>query len=261
MCEKVNLSFAKFVLGVHKKAQNTAVRGELGRLPLGIDIICAICNYLHHLENSPKGSLLNEALRTSKYITTTSRKTYGHSCINMMEHIRAKYEPDNNKAMLNKSVTKKLISSQYVEFWQRKITNERKMRSYNSFKSNFVYEEYLNMGNANHRKSMTRFRISAHRLEIERGRYTTPQTPPENRICKRCTLQEVEDEFHLIMKCPNYVTLRLTLLTKVHEICPNFQRLDDLNAFIYLISAANKLAQHVAAFLHDAFKSRESVVS
>ena len=37
--EKPNLSFSKFILGVHKKAQNTTVRSELGRFPLGIDIM------------------------------------------------------------------------------------------------------------------------------------------------------------------------------------------------------------------------------
>ena len=42
LCEKLNLSFSKFILGVHKKAQNSAVHGELGRLPLGVDIVSAI---------------------------------------------------------------------------------------------------------------------------------------------------------------------------------------------------------------------------
>ena len=40
--EKLNLSFSKFSLGVHKKAQNSAVRGELGRMPLGADIAANI---------------------------------------------------------------------------------------------------------------------------------------------------------------------------------------------------------------------------
>jgi hypothetical protein len=38
---------------------------------------------------------------------------------------------------------------------------------------------------------LARFRISAHKLEIERGRYTIPKTVVENRIC-----EAVEDEEH-----------------------------------------------------------------
>ncbi len=36
--EKVYLSFARFILGVHKRTTNLAVRGELGLVPLGVDI-------------------------------------------------------------------------------------------------------------------------------------------------------------------------------------------------------------------------------
>jgi hypothetical protein len=36
------------------------------------------------------------------------------------------------------------------------------------------------------RSTLACFRISAHKLEIERGRYTIPKTAVENRICKQC---------------------------------------------------------------------------
>jgi hypothetical protein len=32
-----------------------------------------------------------------------------------------------------------------------------------------------------------------HKLEIERGRYTIPKTAVENRICKQCNCEAVED--------------------------------------------------------------------
>ena len=37
--EKVNLKFCKFILGLHQKATNNAVRGDLGRYPLIIPIL------------------------------------------------------------------------------------------------------------------------------------------------------------------------------------------------------------------------------
>jgi hypothetical protein len=43
---------------------------------------------------------------------------------------------------------------------------------------------------------MTRFRISAHRLAIERLRYTVPPTPAENRLCTHYLNKEVEDEYN-----------------------------------------------------------------
>ncbi len=37
-CENLNISMCRSILGLHKKSQITATRGELGRFPLGIDI-------------------------------------------------------------------------------------------------------------------------------------------------------------------------------------------------------------------------------
>ena len=57
-----------------------------------------------------------------------------------------------------------------------------KLRIYKLFKDNFKFEDYLTMSTANQRRIITKFRISAHKLEIERGRYFN--VPMEHRICK-----------------------------------------------------------------------------
>ena len=42
-CEKLPVKFYKYILGVHKKnPTNLAVKGDLGRTPYFIDIICSI---------------------------------------------------------------------------------------------------------------------------------------------------------------------------------------------------------------------------
>ena len=53
---------------------------------------------------------------------------------------------------------------------------------------------------------------------IEKGRHVTPKIQPQDRICKLCDLSLVEDEFHSIMKCPFYSTLRNNLLSKLSDI-------------------------------------------
>jgi hypothetical protein len=60
------------------------------------------------------------------------------------------------------------------------------------------------------RSTLARFRISAHKLEIERDRYTIPKTAVENRICKQCNCEAVEDEEHLLIKCNKYSFARNT---------------------------------------------------
>ena len=43
---------------------------------------------------------------------------------------------------------------------------------------------------------MTKFRLSSHDLEIEKGRYGTNSKPAKDRSYKTCNQGKVEDEFH-----------------------------------------------------------------
>ena len=89
------------------------------------------------------------------------------------------------------------------------------MRTYRSFKNVFMFEKYLStINNVNDRISLTRFRTSSHRLQIEAGRYTIPKTPISERICKNCIDNSVEDEIHLLLKCNKFINNnRAELLT------------------------------------------------
>ena len=42
VCEKQSTLYCRFVLGVHKKSQHSAIRGELGKVLLAVDIIIAL---------------------------------------------------------------------------------------------------------------------------------------------------------------------------------------------------------------------------
>ena len=96
--------------------------------------------------------------------------------------------------LCNKKLLKRFLYSNYVKYWKDKIKGEQKMRTLSLFKQEFMYESYLNMGDERRRKALTRFRISAHQLAIERGRFTTPPTPSDKRLCKYCRSYTVEDE-------------------------------------------------------------------
>ena len=57
-------------------------------------------------------------------------------------------------------------------------------------------------------------------LNIEKGRHL--KIPVEQRICPLCK-QEIEDEYHFIMKCQNLDELRNKLLTKLFQLFLIFQ--------------------------------------
>ena len=55
---------------------------------------------------------------------------------------------------------------------------------------------------------ITKWRLSSHNIKIETGRYTTPFTPREERVCSECPLS-VEDEHHVVFQCPLYRNVRM----------------------------------------------------
>ena len=51
-------------------------------------------------------------------------------------------------------------------------------------------EKYLFISNHRYRNALCKFRVSAHNLEIETGRYF--RIAPQERICKCCTSNSIE---------------------------------------------------------------------
>ena len=111
------------------------------------------------------------------------------------------------------------------------------------------------MNNRDVRKSFTRFRVSAHDLAIERGRYKNIKS--ENRICKNCQTQEIENEIHFLINCPKYSYERENLFSHVAKTCINFEKLSHQNKFIWLMTSEDTdIIIKVAYFIH-ALKSLE----
>ena len=89
---------------------------------------------------------------------------------------------------------------------------------------------------------MTHLTISAHRWRIERGRYTIPLTPVKNRICEHCDGQEVENEYHFLHKCTNYVSERQALDLKLNNLYTDIRNLNATLRLLYLHGADTDVA-------------------
>ena len=105
----------------------------------------------------------------------------------------------------------KSFKKQFRDAWDGNLTISRKLCFYKTLKSSFKKEPYLDLvNNYKDRNNLTRLRISAHHLEIERGRYNN--VPKENRTCAWCKLclgsDIIEDETHLLNECDLYAANR-----------------------------------------------------
>jgi hypothetical protein len=88
-----------------------------------------------------------------------------------------------------------------------------------------------------HRKNITRLRITAHRLQIERGRYQG--IPNEERQCLRCDSSDIDDEKHFLFSCSHLNEERKKLYDGINLCCNNFNQLDPTEKLIWLMAVDN----------------------
>jgi hypothetical protein len=74
----------------------------------------------------------------------------------------------------------------------------------------YAHQSYLQViTNVQLRQSLSRFRCSNHRLEVECGRHAKPESVlKRDRVCRLCSLGAVEDEDHLLLVCPAHHDIR-----------------------------------------------------
>ena len=93
---------------------------------------------------------------------------------------------------------KSRMRDMFMQDWHSRLENSTRARFYLNIE-NFQYQKYLDILTVQkYRISLSRLRLSSHRLEIEMGRWAKPnKVPLDNRKCKICNV--VEDEFHFIL--------------------------------------------------------------
>ena len=84
------------------------------------------------------------------------------------------------------------------------------INTFSKIYSNFSLQKYLSFGLPKAKtKELSKVRVSAHELLIERGRYFRPKVPCEKRLCTTC--DKVENEEHFMLHCFKFSLLTLNL--------------------------------------------------
>ena len=148
---------------------------------------------------------------------------------------------------------KQRLRDQYIQLWHDTLSSQTKMQYYIKFKTVFEYEKYLDaVSNENYRQEMSRFRLSSHRLEIESGRYNN--VVRADRICKVCTQNVVESEYHFLLCCSLYREFRIKYFTNMSWV--------SLNKFANILSSKNKkVLVNTATFIFRSMKLRQEILS
>ena len=109
-------------------------------------------------------------------------------------------------------------------------------------------DSYISHFNSFEWEYLEKYIFNYHKLAIETGRWNN------ERKCNFCL--ELEDEFHFLLECKLYITLRKCILPKYYWNRPNMLK------FSELISTDNvKLMNLLAKYVHKAFYIRNNYVN
>ena len=228
--DKIYTRFSKYVLGVHSKASNFAVYSELGQFPLIISVIASVINFWVHTLQSSNESLISQAYW--EHLNNRSMKSPWICFVkSILTDLGFSHVWDNQGTFNVSSLVaciKAKLKERFISYWKKCMKSETgmdKLRTYKLIKRTFEIEQYLEMlPERKQRKSLTAFRISAHKLQIERGRYIGKKI--EDRLCTLCN--NVEDEIHLLCECVKYQLFRTNMYRNIgnsfSDVVPNRER-------------------------------------
>jgi hypothetical protein len=270
--EKCAQMLYRYCLGVGKKTSLLGIYGDTGRYPIYFELISNAVKMYHRVTQSQPNSLLYEAYRENKALSTVHKNVWLYGVEQIMEH----YNIDQNVTNENhhKNQMKRLqneLGNSFEDNWKRELHNDQrpgrghgnKMRTYRKFKHNFGCELYLKcIQNKLMKSSYSKFRLSSHKLKIETGRYIIKpkRLLPEERICDMCDSLDIEDEFHFLMKCKIYEKKRTELVEYISVHYPMFKELSDHHKFIWMMNILDeKIIQAVALFVHNSLNMRENI--
>ena len=112
--------------------------------------------------------------------------------------------------------------------------------------------------NEDERRVLTKFRVRAHNLETEKGRYIGVKT--EDIICKLCNTG-VEDETHFLLQCPILENKRTQIINNIKNVNTNFNNLPNKSKLIWLMSSEdNFIIKNTSSLQCSLFKERDLVL-
>ena len=202
--ESLHLEFCKYILKVKKSTPNCMVYGELGRIPLYVNIKARMIGFWERIVNG-KREKISHTLYDMLYKLDIGN-VYHSKWLNCVKNILL--ESGYIQCWNDQSVTKNMCLSKnvkkyycecFIEIWKTQVFNSSKCINYRIYKNEFGLEKYLTMLPSDLMYSLCKFRCSSHRLPIEAGRFYSIDR--SERICDLCDLNELGDEFHYLFNC------------------------------------------------------------
>ena len=214
--ERLQLQVGKALLGVGRSCASEVVRGELAWWRLASRADLTKLRFWARLVNMPKERLTRQVFEQRRLNSSEKQGTWCWKIRQILKSINMEqlWQHEAIPANLQKELNSRLQDREMLQ-WRQEINRKGKLECYQKLKTEWGREEYLDFTEVWRRKWITMFRGSNSDLLIETGRWINLQR--EDRKCRFCAQNVVEDEAHALLECKAYTDERRAMFDQIRE--------------------------------------------
>ena len=219
------------MLGVPNTCSTIGTHMELGRLPIKLNIFKSMLKFWFRLVTLPKSRLVSYC-----YWALLKQPNIQDDWINSIKHIGSSgfchfWNDQEQIQHLNPKEVPKIISlilksfeDQFLQNAHSEISAQNKLHLFKDIPQTLKVATHLTALNTRKKRSLfTKLRLGTLKLEIETGRWD--KTNKNERFCKLCTMNRIENESHFLFDCPALTLTRNPLLHDIYTIHPELPHL------------------------------------
>ena len=237
--ERIHRKICKRLLNVKLSTNSMSLYAEVGQFPLYIGRYLRIIKYFLKLHQKKQGNcILTTVINMQRLEIETQNNTVNWSSkvrkmLNQTGFTDVWLFPESVIIESFIPLLKTRLRDQYVSEWRVNVDSSTSLILYKELKPVFERSLYLDViDNKKHRNIIAKIRLSSHNLLIETGRHYSISR--NERKCALCNLNDLEDEYHFILKCPFYLEERTKYISSYFSVRPSMHK------FLTLLNSNNK---------------------
>ena len=227
LIDRLQLRFYKSILKLRASTPTFMVYGEVGKYPVELHIKLRMLLFWQKLVSEENRNNLSSVIYRVLFTLHKNNLIECNyiSCIEQilieigLPYLWRTQNADSIGKPLFKNYIKTKLQDLFIQQWHSRIDNGGIFTIYRMLKSNFSRSPYLQILNNNCAIAIARFFTTNNNLPVNTERYK--EVERKNRLCNKCSLKDIGDEFHYIFCCPFFDNKRKETLPKTVIKKPN----------------------------------------
>ena len=214
--EKQQLAFIRSWCHLRGSEPTWLIYRELGRMPLHYFWWRDVVRFANRVMHLPNNSIWKEMLMDSLQSCREGRKCWAGDLDKFLQNVGSTMHCDSGP-MLDEPAVLASLCRAYDTVWDglcrqpRQAPDRAKLATYFAWFDSgswlrppkYLYFDFPAPATCTY----LRFRLGSHNLQVELGRWQNCR-PRCDRLCQRCAMHEVDDEWHMVFDCPAFESLR-----------------------------------------------------